>query len=369
MNTSIIFFLPGILILGFITSYTDIKQGKIKNKAVLFSLVYTLLIYLSLLFILKTKINQQYIIQFLFNFIFALVVGFVMWDVGLWTAGDGKLFLGYSALVPIFIYNKASAVPYFSSLNILINTFVPLFIFFFFNLLIKTSWKQKKKALKNVFDLKKLLGLVASLFAFIWLYKLVFGLSRLGTNYFLGIFLFFILFTILEKFSIKLYFTIILLAVLSLFDPFTHTIQFWKIFVLWFLVFLITRFFILDLGFQTFTTAIKIKDLQEGMVPAEIVYEDKSKKELKKKKFLHFSFFEYLKEEKSKRIFDMSSEGLSKQDIFKLRQLKKKHPDLKVFRVQQTLPFAPFMFFGVILTLISNGNVFIFLTYLLVNFI
>ncbi len=47
-------------------------------------------------------------------------------------------------------------------------------------------------------------------------------------------------------------------------------------------------------------------------------------------------------------------EGLTKSDIRKLKKMK-----LKKVRVCQTLPFAPFMFLGVILTLIAKGNLLI----------
>jgi len=52
---------------------------------------------------------------------------------------------------------------------------------------------------------------------------------------------------------------------------------------------------------------------------------------------------------------DEESEGLTQKQIEKIRAA-----DIKKIRVSQMISFAPFIFLGVILTLIAKGNIIIF---------
>ena len=350
------FFIPGILILGIFTSYTDIKYGKIKNKAILFALIYALLANLFVIFIIKMPISNDYIFHSIGNLFSALILGFVMWYIGVWTAGDGKLFLAFAALVPLFVYNEQSFIPYFQSMNILINTFFPVFIFYFFKLLIKTSWKEKKEALKQVLNIKILIGLAVSLFVFLWFDRLVYFLIGKPMNLFLEIFLIFLIFIFLEKiFSKKIFIFLIALAVLRLvFDRTVYSLGFLKLFISIFALFLFFRMFLLNLGFFSLTMNIEVKNLKPGMMPAEMIHFERKK--YTKRKIIYFSFFDYLRESRTKGEFDFQAEGLTKKGINKIKRLAKKHKNLKNIRIQQTMPFAPFLFLGAVLTLIGSGN-------------
>ncbi len=354
-------FWPGILILGIITSYTDIRYGKIKNKTILFSIIYTLSIYFFLLFILKELTTTNYLIQTTINIISALVIGYLMWDVGLWTAGDGKLFFVFAALIPLFQYNEASYIPFFPSMNILINTFIPLFLFFFVQLMFKTSLAQKKKSLKKALNPKKLWFLLLLLFSLSWIIESLFKLFNITLNYFFTIILFFIIIMPLLKLLPKYLYTIFgaICILRIIFDKSLFTFQTLSSLITILLIFIFARYFLLDLGFIKFTTSVKIKDLIPGMVPAEMIYE--KKKKITKRKMLFFSFFDYLKERNNDSLIDSKTEGLTKEDIKKIKALAKKHTNLKTFQIQQTLPFAPYLFLGAILTIISHGNFFILL--------
>ncbi|MFH1641592.1 MAG: A24 family peptidase C-terminal domain-containing protein [Nanoarchaeota archaeon] len=352
----IFWFLIGVVILGGITTYTDIKYGKIKNKVIVFALSYALIfqfIYFSVF-----SVEYSYIIQSIFNVVSALIIGYLMWDVGLWTAGDGKLFLAYATLIPLFIYNKASNIPFFSSMNILINTFVPLFFFFLINLLIKTSLIQKKASFKKAFNPKRVFVLILTLFCFFWIIDIITGILGVGLNFFYYILLLFLIVYPIERVMKQKFLIVVILICLAriVFDRSIFTMHFILTFFSFFLVFLVLRYFVIELGFSRFTTSVPINKLKQGMVPAEMIYKNNERK-----KILFFSFFEYLREKNNKSLFDIRSEGLTKKDIDKIKKLAQKHPDFKTFQIQQTLPFAPFLFCGAILTIIAQGNVFIFL--------
>ena len=108
------------------------------------------------------------------------------------------------------------------------------------------------------------------------------------------------------------------------------------IIVLFFLVF---RFFILELGFSTYTKEIPIGKLKRGMVLADVFYEGKARSRR--------SLIDYF----MKSDIDARSEGVTAGDIRKLKDMK-----VKTVRILETLPFAPFMLFGALLTFIF-GNI------------
>jgi Flp pilus assembly protein protease CpaA len=138
------FLLPVLFLIGLIASYQDFRYGKIKNKLIVLGLIWGLGFYfLFLIWALIAPFFSQvfsqylpslppsYIFRVFLNSTIALLVGYLLWYFNLWSAGDGKLFFIFSLLLPLKYYWK-SALPYFPSFVLLINTFVPLLIFLIF---------------------------------------------------------------------------------------------------------------------------------------------------------------------------------------------------------------------------------------------
>ena len=115
----LIYFLPAIMLLGLITSYEDIKIGKIKNKYIFSAIVYTFVVYMLLMWFLSLKggLRLDYLIDLIVNCLFAIMYGFMLWRSGTWTTGDGKLFIAYAFLVPLTEYSNGyfPFFPYTSS--------------------------------------------------------------------------------------------------------------------------------------------------------------------------------------------------------------------------------------------------------------
>jgi prepilin signal peptidase PulO-like enzyme (type II secretory pathway) len=59
-------------------------------------------------------------------------------------------------------------------------------------------------------------------------------------------------------------------------------------------------------------------------------------------------------------LIDEEAEGLTEEQIKKLRS-----SGIKRVRVAQTIPFAPLLFLGAMLTIIAKGNIFIVLKLLI----
>ena len=118
------------------------------------------------------------------------------------------------------------------------------------------------------------------------------------------------------------------------------------------------------MGYDLLSKHVDIKLLKKGMIPAEKVYIDDGK--YKKDDILHFSLISYMQDKTKKRnyLFEPTAEGLTEKDVEKLKSLEDKL-GFEHLRIAQTMSFAPYLFIGTLLTLLSQGNLFIVLALLL----
>ncbi len=120
-------FLPVLFLIGLIISYQDFRYGKIKNKWIILGLAWGLIIYFFFLIwgiIAEPIIPFSYILKVFVNSFFALIVGYILWYFNLWSAGDAKLFFVFTLLLPLQYYWR-TALPVFPSFALLINIFIP----------------------------------------------------------------------------------------------------------------------------------------------------------------------------------------------------------------------------------------------------
>lgn len=131
MNHDIFFLIPLVLI-GLVTSYEDIKTGKIRNRWIYLGLVWGLGV-LLIMFVLNI-FNPSWGISFksgldiFLNFISASLISFFIWKFNGWAAGDAKLFMVYALLVPSSFYQN-SYLPIFPSFVLLVNIFFLVLLF------------------------------------------------------------------------------------------------------------------------------------------------------------------------------------------------------------------------------------------------
>lgn len=128
------FFLPAIFFIGIITIYEDIKTAKIRRKWIVLGLLWSISGYF-LLYLLGTLrlidyggINYSYIKDVFINTFISIGIAYLLWKSGIWAAGDAKLFIVYTLLIPLDYYSK-SYLPYFPSFALLLNIFIPVFLF------------------------------------------------------------------------------------------------------------------------------------------------------------------------------------------------------------------------------------------------
>jgi len=147
-----ILFLPLLFFIGIITSYEDIKCGKVRNKWILLGLIWGLIIiiFFFVWYFVASPITRYYYFEIqnlpdnspapvftvslvylwrvILNVVIALLIAFLMWRFNAWAAGDAKLFVVYALLLPLTYYWK-SYLPYFPSFVLLINIFIPIFLY------------------------------------------------------------------------------------------------------------------------------------------------------------------------------------------------------------------------------------------------
>ena len=123
---------PILIYYGYITAFGDLKTGKIPNRliglGVIIGLIWFVVETAFWMWFYKTNNIQLFpegmnvIFKDLslvgFNTLIALAVGFFMWWVHLWAAGDAKLFAVFAFITPIDFYEKFH-VSYFPSFVLL----------------------------------------------------------------------------------------------------------------------------------------------------------------------------------------------------------------------------------------------------------
>jgi len=332
-----------ICLLGFGASYTDIKKQQIKNKHIVLALLIGFLINASFL-------NLNFFINYAVNIAFAAVIGFVLWYVRFWNAGDGKLFLAFIALLPINLLYRNNF--YLFSYDVIFYTFVPVFFVFFVLLLLQTKVKEAWNIFKRSFTLRAVSGIFLAFFSFQWIIGLVVKSTGISLNMFISILILFFVFQGLEKIlPVRLTYILLITATLRLIFDYRNltTTAFLYPFLIQFSVFLFVVYFILHLAYFKYGKHVKIQDLQPGMLLSELIVKKEDKYVVRP--YVHISLFSFLRERaKTKAFVDIKPSGLTAEEIETLKKLNKEGKlTFGSVLIQKRLPYAPFQFLGVLI--------------------
>ena len=375
----IIYFLPAIIALGLITSYQDIKYGKIFNKWVVLGILYALAVNLFLIihayFSPTIGIKSHYIIELITNFLFAVIVGFALWRWKIWTAGDGKLFIAFATLIPLTIYSigyEEWLPSIVLLLNIFISAFFMLFLWMAFKLKPKNIGKMLSSSFKEFLKPKQLLNIKVSLFAISWLVTFFLFLIGLERNFFLGIIVIIaVLFVVQKKFGEKALYVMIPIAIVRLMIDksiysFSMLINLIMLVLIWLFVIKVFGDSISKLARDIYSREVKVDDLMPGMMPAGVIIKkdktiEKHLDNLQKKPEIeimeqknHYFISGSAPLLNANQAVIKADEGLTISQINHIKDI-----GFQKIKINQTIPFAPFIFFGTILTIVLNGNLLI----------
>lgn len=345
-----------ILFFGIWTSYTDIRFGKIKNITVLLIILSGIMVNI---FFTKTFLNSPF--KILINSALSLIIGFLLWNFDFLSAADAKLFFAFSLLIPLKTYEKGTIL-YFPSYIILVNSFVPIAIFFLLYSIIKMDLKHFKQEIKRMLTFRWILTMTIFMIGFSSISYFLNDTFNLKINYIFQIILMFIIFEIFNNFKrIFMYITFIIFSVLVLIiSPETiFTLTFLKSVISGVLIFSTLRLLIKNLDDFSLTKNVRIEDLEPGVSLAEDI--TKKKGEYIKQQTTLVNPFTLLRYAKNK-LFSSFSGKLTEKDIKKIQKLQaEKKINFKEIRIKKTIPFAPFIFSGVLLTYIVKGNIMLYL--------
>ncbi|MFH0832595.1 MAG: A24 family peptidase C-terminal domain-containing protein [Candidatus Aenigmatarchaeota archaeon] len=337
-----------LVVFGIWTSYTDIKKGMIRNNVILLLLLAA--------FILNTFYTRSFVVATAasaVNITVAIVGGFLLWFAGMWSAADAKLFIGFAFLLPITLYEHSFS--YFPAVAILINSFVPIFLILFINLVLKTNSKDIKKAVREQLNIKSVLRLALAVFAISFIPMVMRYVFNIQFEYFTSILFLFIIFEVVEKtikVKMNVFYIIMSIAYVIFFNSYIFTLDFIFNFIRWFLM-LLGIFFLINLSRFSFTSSVKITELKEGMIPAEIIVKSSEKYVTRPMAFI--TPFSMLRQRKES-IFGYNPDGLVGKDIKNIQSLyREKKLGFDEIRVSNTMPFAPILFIGALITYFSSG--------------
>ena len=302
------------------------------------------------------RINLSSYTHYIVNSIFILALSFILWNVGLWTAGDAKLFFVFNLLTPPGMI-QLGYQGFFYGIVFFTNIFGLMLFFFMYKIIRNTNKRYFLKSTSELFKLDFLINISMFIFGFDFLFRFI----RIPyENVFTSAILFFIIFQLLEILlkSKKKNFFIFLVVLRIIFD--NHklvSIRFLSNFIT-ILAFVILIFLLVKLSYYGSTKKIKIDNLEEKMQLAEDIEYDESNRLYRKVRVENLTLISYLQNDVFKLGRYDKNKGLSKENIDWIKK-KKSEIGIKTIRVFETMPFAPFIFVGIILTILAKGNVFI----------
>ncbi|MFC1517795.1 hypothetical protein ACFL5G_04465 [Candidatus Margulisiibacteriota bacterium] len=361
-----------VIVLGVVTSYSDIVLKKVYNNALqryffIGVLIFIIFLGISLAGQAKGMYNLFYFRDVLINAFTAFLVAIIFWYLHVWAAADAKLFAVYAFLLPLSFYAN-QYLKYFPSFLLLLNIFMPalLYLLFKFTLfLIGEIMVSKKKYLqrlkKNISAHRKvwLSNILGYLAIFI-----ITGILQKYINLALGKYfpiqglafmsLFFvrkILTRLLQSKAVPYIFALVSIFTITI-DIFYEKLGWVELFIS--SLYLTIAFFVIYYGFKyLFDNYIDKREI----VPIPLA-------ELKENMLLSDTFMVLLKRDKkyfNKYIHRLYPDGLTKDQVAPVRKWLKDGGN-KQAEIYKTFPFAPFVFTGVLITIIFKGSPFLKLT-------
>jgi preflagellin peptidase FlaK len=123
--------------IGLIASWSDFRESKIKNRLIIFGALAALFFYLAeILILLSFDISPRWVYfrDVLVNTGLGFLAGFILWRLNVWAPGDAKLFALFALLIPLTYYEK-NYLLYFPSFALILNVFAVVLAFIFLKMI------------------------------------------------------------------------------------------------------------------------------------------------------------------------------------------------------------------------------------------
>lgn len=344
LNLSLIFnFLPVLIpltLINLLISYEDYKEGIIRNEYIAILLVGGALFHILLGDLLAAAPV----------FLWGLFVGVLLWFLGIWPAGDAKLFTSLLLYFPPMFYDLQLI------LQNLVNIFLPIFLVLIVVVLVRSKKELIKNAVKFTTEPYRLFLIVViflGLAGFAMDFIRFLGIPGDYFLYLIVLFLFFEIFYFFLSAKTELIFTLIAIARIVLNFETMFTLSYLFDFLSLVGLFLFLRFFILYITYNYYSKKMKIEELEPGMSLAEGIVEKNG--DYHKVSFLNISLIGFMMQRKEKFIHSLSF--LTEEDVDKIKSLKEEGKlKMKQVLVDKKQHFGAFIFLGYLLTLFLGGS-------------
>ena len=358
--------------------YTDFKYRKIKNMISLGLVgfgIFNHIIYFSF----GGIVAKENLITSVILIIGGCLLGMVLYVFGIWSAGDAKLFWGFSVAAPPMLFTTVQSSGNTLPLMMLENIFVVYLIFIVLNLLLKTSLREKisvfieaiknneslKSSLKSVFlDLSFFLllvrggSLLSGQYVFPYISPMIFGI--------LAILFIIIINRLIEKHGLEKYRNFIsplcLIGVLLI--PSLRILYLILVPIIFFVAFLL-RPFIWQIGQKVYIRDLNFNALTQGTIPAERIFQvTTANGQINYEK----EPATFPKRKKDKIVLDVSSKGISHSKIEEVQKLWRDGAFQQLgdtIKVQEHVSLAGVICLGCLLTILCKTTLIAYLRYLL----
>lgn len=329
-----------------IACYTDIKYGLIPNRLTFPLMLSGLAGYF--IYSLYYK-NISIFMTTITAFIVVFILSYLLWTLGVFSAGDAKEFMFLSALVPAYpdFLGFSPAIPFYPfPVAFLINTFLVIFPAIFIYGMFLTLRLGKLSELK--LDFKKFLfGALVIITSYL--------LSELTTPLAFPV-SFIAIYLIKSRWQRVILITSILSSYILL-NPNIYTIKSIIIrYVFISIIFIISGALIALISVVRkygLVRKIKISELEEGMIAAEEIY-IRNDKVIKEEPDYIGKALKLLRGTRGGevQVVTTKASGVSKKEIEKLKELVEGNRTEDSIKIKRRMPFAPVILAGFIISLI-----------------
>ncbi|MDN5320062.1 MAG: archaeal preflagellin peptidase FlaK [Thermococcaceae archaeon] len=352
------------VIMGILTSYTDIKTGFIEDKHVFPIAGIGVLYYLY--YGLAVKHDLFYAFSGLIGLAIGFLLGYLLYLMGGWASGDVVILMGYSALFP-YASSYAKIVPPYAaryplhSITLLFNSILAVFPFIFFYSLAVLVVRRRTTRLKEVFLNKWPKPFEVALWvsaAFV-----VLGIVGEALPLHFGVLIWAITIAILAKLQKVGDVVGILLFAYGAFETPEIIYSYLKL-AATFYAFKVFFSLVKVLREEVLTKRVTVDELKEWDILGEWIYEkdgkiyrDRESSFDKLVRALRTLDLNALRVEYDKLIASPTAEGLKKEDVETLKALVNEGALENEFLVRNAMPFAPALFLGFLIS-VFYGDLF-----------
>ncbi len=327
-------------------SYTDLKSGIIPNKLT-FPLM--LLGLVGYLFYSLYSGNLSIFLTTLKAFLTVFVLSYILWAVGVFSAGDAKEFMFLSALVPFYpdFLRASPALPtYPFPVAFLINTFLVIFPAIFLYGLFLTVKHGKLSELKLDFK-KYLLGALVLLTAYLF--------SELTFS--LGFFIFLASLYLIKSKLQKILLISMVTGIYIIFNFSPGVLEYLAVrYAIILAIFVFSGTFMALISVirkYALMKEIKISELEEGMISGEEIYIRNDEVIREEPDYIKKALKMFRGERgKEMQILSTKASGVSVDEIERLRELVEEGKLEDSIKIKRRMPFAPIILAGFILSLV-----------------